>query len=73
MAEGWTSLEVAKLIVAALTPVLIFALGVVVTRAARRVEDAQWANRTIIGKRLDVYSELAPSLNDIYCFFTMVG
>ena len=69
----WTWLEVAKLSAAALTPLLLFVLGVMVNRASRRVEDARWADRKVVEKRLDVYDELAPPLNDIYCFFAEVG
>jgi hypothetical protein len=70
---GWNSLEVAKLLVAALTPILLFVLGLIVSRAAHRVEDAQWANRNVIGKRLELFDDMAPNLNDLYCFFILVG
>jgi hypothetical protein len=69
----WNSLEVAKLAVALLTPVLLLGLGVVITRAARRVEHAQWANRKLIERRLELYDEMAPLLNDLYCFVGLVG
>jgi hypothetical protein len=69
----WTSLEIAKLAVGVLTPILLFVLGVVVTRAARRVEDAQWASRTLIERRLDLFEEIAPKLNDLYAFSLVLG
>jgi hypothetical protein len=72
-ASQWTSLEVVKVVLATLTPLVLFGLGIVVTRTARRIEDLQWANRTIVERRLEIYSELAPMLNDIFCFFMMVG
>lgn len=73
MATEWTSLEVVKLAVSFLTPVVVVVLGVMVTRAAKRVEDAQWSNRKLIEKRLELYSAMAPPLNDLYCCFRMVG
>ena len=73
LAAEWDSLEVAKLLVAALTPILLFALGLIVSRSAKRVEQAQWANRTLIGRRLDLYEQMAPKLNDLLCFFLLVG
>lgn len=73
MASEWNSLEVAKLAVGAATPLFIFGLGWMVNRAAKRLEDVQWASRTIIEKRLEVYGELAPLLNDLYVFFMLVG
>jgi hypothetical protein len=69
----WTSLEIAKLIVGAATPVVVLLIGFVINRAARRVEEAQWANRKLIERRLDLYEEMAPGLNDLYCFFHLVG
>src|SRR4051812_43380233 len=72
-AAEWSSLEVAKLIVTASIPLVVVLLGLVVSRAARRVEDAQWANRKVIERRLDLYDEMATALNDLYCFFALVG
>jgi hypothetical protein len=69
----WNSLEVAKLAVALLTPLLLVGLGLIINRAARRVEDAQWANRKLIERRLELYDEMAPMLNDLYCFVALVG
>lgn len=45
----------------------------IVTRAARRLEDAQWAGRKLIERRLELYDEMAPLLNDLLCFFTLRG
>jgi hypothetical protein len=73
VAADWSSLEIAKLIVGALTPIFLFVLGYMVTRAARRVEQAQWASRKLIERRLELYEEMAPTLNDLFCFFTLVG
>jgi hypothetical protein len=71
--SGWNSLEIVKLLVGLLTPILIFVLGWMVTRAARRVEEAQWASRTLIERRLELHREMAPRLNALLCFFTWVG
>lgn len=73
VAGDWTSLETAKLVVATLTPLLIFVLGYMVTRAARRIEEAQWGSRKLIERRLELYQEMAPKLNDLFCFFCLVG
>lgn len=72
-AAEWNSLEIAKLGVAALTPILIVGLGWVINRAARRVENAQWIDRKVIEQRLALFEEVAPKLNDLYCFFMLVG
>jgi hypothetical protein len=70
---GWNSLEAAKLVVAVATPVVVLLLGLYVRRAGRRIEDAQWSNRKLIERRLELYDKMAPLLNDLFCFFTMVG
>ena len=69
----WTSLEVAKLAVGVLTPLLLLALGVVINSASKRVEQAQWANQKIVERRLKIYDEMAPLLNDLFCFYSFVG
>jgi hypothetical protein len=66
MAETWNSLEIAKLAVAALTPILLLALGYMVSRATRRSE-------TLIGSRLKLYEKMAPKLNDVFCCFALIG
>ena len=72
-AGEWTSLEIAKVAVAALTPILVLLIGLMVARATRRVEQAQWASRTLIGKRLELFDKMAEPLNDLLCFFRLVG
>jgi hypothetical protein len=71
--SAWNSLEVAKLLVGFLTPVLLFVLGLIVARAARRVEDAQWASRKLVERRIELHQMLAPQLNDLMCFVRCVG
>jgi hypothetical protein len=69
----WNSLEVAKLAVGILTPLLLVGLGVLINRTAQRVEDAQWANRRVLDRRLELYDDMAKPLNDLYCFFRARG
>jgi hypothetical protein len=71
--SSWNSLEIAKLVVGVLTPLLLVALGVLINRTARRVENAQWANRRVLDKRLELFDDMAEPLNDLYCFFRVVG
>lgn len=75
VAEGsaWNSLEIAKLAISVLTPLLLVFVGFVVSRAARRIEQAQWANRKLIERRLELYDELAPKLNELFSFFALIG
>jgi hypothetical protein len=73
LASAWNSLEVAKLVVAVLTPILLLVLGLLVGRASRRLEDQQWSKRRLIERRIEIYDRMAPWLNDLYCFFMLVG
>jgi hypothetical protein len=73
MASSWTSLQIATLAVAALTPITVAGLGVLVARTSRRIEQVQWANQTVVTRRLDIFSQLAPGLNQLLCFATFVG
>lgn len=86
MSQGsaWNSLEITQLVVSVLTPLTVAFLGVVVTRAAKRaearaaadaqaVENAQWANRRAVERLIELHKELAPLLNDLMCFFRLIG
>ena len=70
---GWTSLEIVKLIVGALTPVAVALLGLSLARVSRRVEAVQWANQTVVVRRLEIFNGVAPQLNQLYCFAAFVG
>lgn len=72
-ASVWTSLEVAKLVVGAATPVALAVFGVVVARGARRVEGLQAANRSVVEQRVKVFETVAVRLNKLLCFATFVG
>jgi hypothetical protein len=72
-AGNWTWLEVAKLIVAALTPIAIALAGIYIHRITKNFEHIQWRSQKLIEKRLVVYDSMSPLLNDILCYFTYVG
>jgi hypothetical protein len=73
MASSWNSVEIVTLIVDGLTPITVVVLGVLFTRASRRIEQVQWANQTVVTHRLGVFDKLAPGLNQLLCFATFVG
>jgi hypothetical protein len=70
---GWTSLEVVKLIISLMTPLVLAGIGVYVHRITKKFEHAQWRGQKLIEKRLSVYDDLAPLFNDLLCYFTYVG
>lgn len=69
----WTSLEIMKLMVACLTPLLVLVLTVVVARANRRRDEIQGASRRAVDLLIDLHTKMAPLINDLYCFFLRVG
>jgi hypothetical protein len=70
---GWTSLEITKLAVGALTPLAVLGVGFVLARLTRRVEAVQWANQAVVTRRLELFTQIAPKLNQLLCFATFVG
>ncbi|HTY11540.1 MAG TPA: hypothetical protein VMF88_10750 [Bacteroidota bacterium] len=73
MQSPWNSLELIKILVDVLTPLLLLLLGIWVNRIAKRIEATQWTNQKVVEKRIIVYDELAPLLNDMYCYYEFVG
>ena len=69
----WNSLEVAKLIVAALAPVSIVMLGFLVNRRIKDIERIEWTNRKGIEKRVELFDRLAPEVNRLYCYLNWIG
>lgn len=65
MAGSWTGAQIATLAVDALTPLTVAGLGLFFARAGRRVEQVQWANQTVVTRRLDIFAQLAPGLNQL--------
>jgi hypothetical protein len=73
MASEWNSLEVAQLAVAALIPLTLLGLGLIVARNTRRLDSYQHANQTVVARRHEIFQEVAPKLNQLLCFMAFVG
>jgi hypothetical protein len=69
----WNSLEVAKVLVAGLTPVFVAVAGFYLNRRLKSLEQAQWSQQKVIERRITAYDQLAPLLNRLFCFFCYVG
>ena len=72
-AGSWSWLEVAKLSASLLVPAALAALGIYIHRVTKQFEHLQWRSQKLVEKRLGVYDDLAPQLNDLLCYFTYVG
>ena len=68
-----TVLDIATLAVQTLTPLAVVGLGFCLARLSRRVEAVQWANQTVVTRRVELFTQVAPKLNQLLCFATFVG
>ena len=73
MADSWSSVQIVTVIVDAATPITVVVLGVIFARASGKIEQVQWANQTLVTRRLQIFDTLAPGLNQLLCFATFVG
>ncbi len=73
MSEPWNSLELAKVLIAIINPIILLGIGWFVNKRLKEIDQSQWRNQKIIEKRIEIYSELAPLFNDLFCYFTYVG
>jgi len=72
-AGPWNWLEIAKLCASLLVPCALAIFGIYVHRVTKRFEHLQWRSQKLVEKRLAIYDDLAPLLNDLLCYFTYVG
>jgi hypothetical protein len=64
--SAWNSLEIAKLSVSLVTPVLVLILGIVINNSIKSGERAT-------ALRSEIYKIIGGELNDIYSYLTFVG
>ncbi|MEX2318789.1 MAG: hypothetical protein WD626_02985 [Bauldia sp.] len=69
----WNSLEIAKLAISALGPASVVLFGWFINRRLKQIEEAQWKNRKVIEKRIEIFDRTAPDLNRLYCYFMWIG
>jgi len=69
--KDWT--DNAKLASELLGPFIAFILGLLVLRLTNRLAHGQWRNQKIIEKRIKIWDEIGPVVNDIYCYCFRVG
>jgi hypothetical protein len=72
-ASGWTSLEIVKLIVSAATPLIAGIIAWMVARLGIQLERRKAINQELVKKRIQLYDQIGPLLNDIYVAFMFVG
>lgn len=73
MAINQDTLEYLRLGVAALTPIVTGVVGIVILRLGKRMEINQQLHNELQRKRLMLFEDIAPKINDIFCFYQLVG
>ncbi len=73
MASEWNSLEIVQLASAAVVPLALLGLGLIVARNTRRLDSFQHANQTVVARRHEIFAAIAPKLNQLLCFMAFVG
>src|ERR1700704_2214791 len=68
---GW--IEFARLGIAALTPLMTLIVGVLVVHLGTKLDTTKQLQAELLRKRLHLFEEIAPRLNDIFCFYQAVG
>ena len=66
-------LEFMRIGVSALTPIVTGIVGALILRMGTRMEHSKNLHRELLRKRLTLFEDVAPKLNDIYCYFQALG
>jgi hypothetical protein len=65
--------ETAQLVLSIVTPVLLLALGIPIARYTKRLDTRAALDVKLIERRLALFEEIGPDLNDLYCLTQFVG
>jgi hypothetical protein len=71
--SAWNSLEVTKIVVAMLTPLMVAFVGFLIQSEIADQARQVRASERLVDRRLVVYDEIRTGLNRIYCFIDDVG
>ena len=67
------TIETLKVLVPILIPVTVVIIGYLLNERLKTFEHFQWRNQKLIEKRITIYDQLAPLLNDLLCYYTYIG
>jgi len=73
MQDPWNSLEITKIAISASIPMIVVVVGYILNRNIKKLDKKHWTNQKILEKRLIIYDEIVPILNDILCFHCYIG
>jgi hypothetical protein len=66
-------LKYAQLTVAALTPIMTGVVGIILVRMGTKLDATKQLHQELLRKRLQIFEDIAPKINDVFCFFQAVG
>src|SRR5437764_14342370 len=66
-------LKYAQLAVAALTPIMTGVVGIILVRIGAKLDVTKQLHQELLRKRLQLFEEVAPKINDVFCFFQAIG
>ncbi|MER9598408.1 hypothetical protein [Mesorhizobium sp. M0244] len=66
-------MEIAKLVISALTPIVVAILGWRISRTLKEIEQKQWASRKLVEKRIEIYDRISPQINRLFCYYRWIG
>lgn len=69
----WNSLEIAKLLVSIVTPLVVVIMGFWIQSTIAEQNHAYKARERLADRRLAIYEQVSGQLNRIYCFIEDVG
>ena len=71
MEPMWT--DIVSAVGSVITPLLILGIGAVLGNRVRRLGEQEWRNQELIKARLERYDDIAKPLNEVLCYFTLIG
>jgi hypothetical protein len=66
-------LDIIRLIVETLTPVIVLVFGIKIDKVIKKHESTLLTNQKILEKRLEIYDKVIFMINDIFCFHCYIG
>lgn len=65
--------QIINLVLNAMIPFAVVLIGWKLNQRLKELEQSQWANQKLVEKKLLLYDDIMPRLNDLYCFYMFVG
>jgi hypothetical protein len=65
--------KIAQLISWFIMPIILVIIGWKIKKWLKEIEYSQWGNQKLIEKKLKLFDEIMPRLNELYCFYLFVG